>query len=218
MHEGQSATLTNESRHKEEDQINFTLAAPMESVMLTLDEALRGPNAKQWQVALDYEIRQLEKLGTWVIEDLPKGQTTILCSEVLKEKRRPDRNIETYKVRIVVGGHCQIEGINYTKTFAAAAKLPSVQVVMGNVAIHNWEIHHINVKSAYINAPLKDLVYIKIPRGARKESNVGSCLLLTTTTSQLSHAQDTPKKLPKQISHCCTHPASSEVQQIRPET
>ena len=86
MHEGQSARLANESQHKEEDQINFALAAPMESAMLTLDEALQGPNAKQWQVALDYEISQFEKLGTWVIEDLPKGQTTILCSEVLKEK------------------------------------------------------------------------------------------------------------------------------------
>jgi hypothetical protein len=39
-----------------------------------LDEALRGPNAKEWQAALDYEISQLEKLGTWVVEDLPPGQ------------------------------------------------------------------------------------------------------------------------------------------------
>jgi hypothetical protein len=40
----------------------------------TLDEVLRGPNAKEWQAALDYEIGQLEKLGTWVVEDLPPGK------------------------------------------------------------------------------------------------------------------------------------------------
>ena len=28
----------------------------------TLDEALRGPNAKEWQAALDYEIGQLERI------------------------------------------------------------------------------------------------------------------------------------------------------------
>ena len=39
----------------------------------TLDEALQGPNAKEWQAALDYEINQLQKFGTWVVEDLPKG-------------------------------------------------------------------------------------------------------------------------------------------------
>ena len=41
----------------------------------TLDKVLRGPDAKQWQEALDYEIGQLEKLGTWEVVDLPPGQT-----------------------------------------------------------------------------------------------------------------------------------------------
>ena len=48
----------------------------------TLDNALSGPHAKEWQTVLDYEIGQLEKLGTWVIEDLPKGHNSILCSAV----------------------------------------------------------------------------------------------------------------------------------------
>ena len=42
---------------------------------------------------LDYEISQLEKLRTWVIEDLLKGQIVILCSVVLKEKCGPDGEI-----------------------------------------------------------------------------------------------------------------------------
>ena len=37
----------------------------------TLDKPLRGSNTWQWQTVLDYEINQLEKLGTWVVEDLP---------------------------------------------------------------------------------------------------------------------------------------------------
>ena len=52
----------------------------------TPDEALRGPDAKEWQAALEYEINQLKKLGTWVVEDLPHGQTAIPCSEVVKVK------------------------------------------------------------------------------------------------------------------------------------
>ena len=46
----------------------------MHSELKTLDEALQGPQAKEWQRALEYEINQLEKLGAWVVEDLPKGQ------------------------------------------------------------------------------------------------------------------------------------------------
>ena len=39
-----------------------------------LDKALQGPNAKEWQEALEYEINQLQKLGTWVVEDLAKAR------------------------------------------------------------------------------------------------------------------------------------------------
>jgi len=39
-----------------------------------IDEVLQDPNTNKWQAALDYEISQLEKLGTWVIEDRPEGE------------------------------------------------------------------------------------------------------------------------------------------------
>ena len=63
---------------------SFATVGAMDTEPASLDEALQGPNAKEWQVALDYEIGQLEKLGTWVIEDLPKGAPVIPCTEVLK--------------------------------------------------------------------------------------------------------------------------------------
>ena len=39
----------------------------------TFDEALRGPNAKEWQEALDYEIKSLEP-GLWKTYQLVKQQ------------------------------------------------------------------------------------------------------------------------------------------------
>ena len=73
-----------------------------------LDKALRGPNAKEWQAAL----------GTWVTEALPDGYTAIPCNEVLRKKRGPNGEILSYRVRIVAGGHKQVEGVNYTETFS----------------------------------------------------------------------------------------------------
>jgi len=87
---------------------NFALVGSTNSDPCTLDEALRGPDAKFWQTALEYEISQLEKLGTWVVEDLPTGHTAIPCSEVLKVKRGPNGEIQSYHVRIVTGGHRQV--------------------------------------------------------------------------------------------------------------
>ena len=107
----------------------------------SLDEALQGPNAMEWQVALDYEIGQLEKLGTLVTEDLPKGAPVISCTKVLKEKCGPTGVIRSYRVWIVAGGHKQVEGINYTETFSAAIKMMSVCVVLVNAAEQDWEVH-----------------------------------------------------------------------------
>ena len=43
------------------------------------------------------------------------------------------------------GGHKQIKGVNYTETFSAAAKMPTVCVVLANTAHQDWEIEHVNV-------------------------------------------------------------------------
>ena len=76
--------------------------------------------------------------------------------------------MQSYRVRIVAGGHKQIEGVNYTETFSATAKMPMVRVVLANAAHQDWEVEHVDVKSAYLNAPLKEEIYMKPPRGVLK--------------------------------------------------
>ena len=174
MNEGLTAMLA-QTHDRITCATDFTLAAPASSMPRTLD----GPNSQQWQKALDYEIGQLEKLGTWVVEDLPEGQTAIPCTKVLREKRDPSGDIESFQVRIVAGRHKQIEGMNYMETFSVAAKLPSVHVVLANATMLDWEIHQIDVKSTYLNAPLKETVYMRIPRDAAKPEHKGKvCRLL----------------------------------------
>ena len=143
-----------------------------------LDKALQGLNAKEWQEALQYEISWLEKLGTWKVEDLPQGQSTIPCSKVIKVKQGPKGEMQSYRVRIVAGGHRQVEGVKYTETFLAAAKMLTVCVVLTNAACQDWEIEHVDVKSAYLNAPLKEVIFMRPPRGVLKPGQEGKVLRL----------------------------------------
>jgi Reverse transcriptase (RNA-dependent DNA polymerase) len=101
---------------------------------MMLDKALQGLDAKHWQEALEYKIGQLEKIGTWEIVDLPHGHTAIPCSEVLRVKRGPDGEVQSYRVRIVAGGHRQVEGVNYFETFSATTKMPTICTVLTNTA------------------------------------------------------------------------------------
>ena len=161
MNDGLVAALVQE--YEPDDKLlppDFALIGPMNSEPKSLDKALRGLDAGKWQEALDYKINQLEKLGTWIVEDLPKGQMAIPCSEVLKIKRGPDGKIQKYHIQIVAGSHRQVEGVNYTETFSATAKMPTVHVIFANAAEQDWEIEHVNMKSAYLNALLKETVYM----------------------------------------------------------
>ena len=157
---------------------DFALTASHLTDPKMLDEALRGPDSKQWEEALKYKISQLEKLGTWEIEELPAGQTPIPCNEVVKIKRGPNGETQSYRVRIVARGHRQTKGINYTETFSAAAKMPTVRTVLANAAHQDWEIEHVDVKSAYLNADLKEIIYMKPPRGVLKPGQEGKVLRL----------------------------------------
>jgi len=69
--------------------------------------------------------------------------------------------------------------MSYTETFSAAAKMPAVRVVLANTAEQDWEIEHVDVKSAYLNAPLKEMIYMRPPRGVLKPGQQGKyCRLL----------------------------------------
>ena len=141
MHFGLAAAITQDQSLNEDQLIDaslddkqvitdllpdFALIGGLNSELASIDEALHGPDAHKWQEALNYEINQLEKMGTWVVEDLPAGHTAIPCTEVLRIKQGPDGKILSYQVCIVAGGHRQVKGVNYTETFSATAKMPTV--------------------------------------------------------------------------------------------
>jgi Reverse transcriptase (RNA-dependent DNA polymerase) len=52
--------------------------------------------------------------------------------------------------------------------FPAAAKMPTVHAILANAAHQDWKIEHVDVKSAYLNAELKETIYMKAPRGVLK--------------------------------------------------
>ena len=76
-------------------------------------------------------------------------------------------------MRIVAGGHRQVEGVNYSETFSSTAKMPTVRVILANAATQDWEIEHVDVKSAYLNATLKETIYMKLPQGVLKPGEEG---------------------------------------------
>src|SRR5215510_7821234 len=86
-------------------------------------------------------------------------------------KHGPDGEVVKRKVRLVAGGHRQKEGINYTDTFASAARLPTIRTVLALAAQCDWEIDQVDVIGAYLNSELEEEVYMEPPPSVVKHRN-----------------------------------------------
>jgi hypothetical protein len=94
------------------------------------------------------------------------------------------------KVRLVADGHKQVKGLNYEETFAAAAKINSIRVVLAYAAQRDWEIDQVDVVGAYLNAELNEKVYMEAPPGVlSKDEIVAKVLKLLKGLYKLKQAR-----------------------------
>ncbi|KAL9265744.1 Retrovirus-related Pol polyprotein from transposon RE2-like protein, partial [Drosera capensis] len=76
-----------------------------------------------------------------------------------------DGRVIKHKARLVAKGYVQRQGIDFEEVFAPVAKLDTVRVVLALAANRSWEVHHMDVKSAFLNGELEEEVYVTQPEG-----------------------------------------------------
>lgn len=116
------------------------------------------------------EMDAIERNKTWVLTDLPPGRKTISLKWVYKLKKNTDGEIVKYKTRIIARGFVQKKGIDFEEVFAPVLRLETVRLLLGLAAKGRWEVHHMDVKSAFLNGELLEEVYVSQPDGFVKEN------------------------------------------------
>ena len=92
---------------------------------------------------------------------MPKGQKAIGLKWVFKLKKDPDGKIVKHKARLVAKGYAQVQGVDFEEVFAPVARIETVRVLLALAAKGGWEVHHMDVKSAFLNGDLAESVYVK---------------------------------------------------------
>jgi hypothetical protein len=82
-----------------------------------------------------------------------------------RRKRRPDGSLKKYKARLCVNGSRQIQGINYTESFAPIVQWSTIRMVNTLAAMHNLKGKQIDVTQAFPQAKLKEDIYLRFPAG-----------------------------------------------------
>jgi hypothetical protein len=67
------------------------------------------------------------------------------------------------KVRLVAKGYSQVEGLDFNETFAPVARLESIRILLAYATHYDFKIYQMDVKSAFLNGPIKAEVYVEQP-------------------------------------------------------
>ena len=123
-----------EGEQENTGQIEHAMAAAVSEIEAidpqSLEEAMRRPDWKKWEAAIQEELGALKKAGTWGIVERPKGRNIVRNKWVFKIKKDAAGRIERYKARLVAKGFTQVHGVDYYDTWAPVAKLASIRLLL----------------------------------------------------------------------------------------
>lgn len=156
-----------------------------DSENITFEEAIRN---KKWKEAMDEEISAIEKNKTWEMVELPNGHKPIGVKWVYKKKMTASGEIQRYKARLVAKGYRQKAGIDYEEIFAPVARMETIRLLISQSAQNGWKIYQMDVKSAFLNGVLDEVVYIEQPPGYAKVGEEAKVLKLKKALYGLKQA------------------------------
>ncbi|KAK2066394.1 hypothetical protein P8C59_000223 [Phyllachora maydis] len=141
-----------------------------DSTPTTYKQVLKLPRDKhsKWLEGITKEFIQLLELGVFKFLPrslLPSNHKLITCRNVLKVKKDTKNRPIKYKSRLVARGFIQVEGLDYTVTYASTSIPPTWRILLAIGAVLDWEIEQADFKGAFLNSALREEIYMEIPEG-----------------------------------------------------
>ena len=142
---------------------------------LSVEEALARPHeeAIAWRAAIESELSTLTSMGVWRLAVLPEDTRTVKSKWVLRKKLKADKSLDKFRARLVARGFSQTHGVDYFETYAPTVQMVAVRILLSLAAVFDWEMEQVDIKSAYLHAPLTEDVYMEIPSGMSVEGFLG---------------------------------------------
>ena len=167
-----------EDAHKEfeecEQQAYATHTTSSKTIPRNYHSINHYKDADEWYKATKSEVGSMFDNAVWEdpdvdINSIPKN--LILPSMLIYDKQfNPDGSFKKYKCRLVCRGDKWYDIYNMN-TYASTVKSESVRMMLAIAAIEDWEMESVDVKTAFLNAPLNpgEIIYMRRPAGLTDE-------------------------------------------------
>ncbi|GJV86516.1 ribonuclease H-like domain-containing protein [Tanacetum coccineum] len=111
------------------------------------------------------EYNALVKNGTWILVPRPTSVNMVRSMWLFKHKFHADGTLSRYKARLVANGSSQQLGVDFDETFSPVVKPATIRMVLSLAVSRKWPIHQLDVKNAFLNDDLSEIVYMHQPPG-----------------------------------------------------
>ena len=113
---------------------------------------------------MEKEYKSLMDWKVWELVDLPKGWEPIKGRWVYAVK-----GDDCKRACFVVKGFTQGFSIDYEETFSPVTRFETVHLLLALVALEDWKLHAIDVKTAFLFGDLDEEIYMVQPEGCVKK-------------------------------------------------
>lgn len=111
----------------------------------------------------------IEQNDTWKLTELSADRKVIRLKWVYKIKRDANGEILKHKARLVPKGYVQEQGVDFEEIFAPVIRLDTVRLLLALAAKYGWEVHHLDVKTMFLNGEIQEEVYVTQTEGFIKK-------------------------------------------------
>nr|GEU45060.1 retrovirus-related Pol polyprotein from transposon TNT 1-94 [Tanacetum cinerariifolium] len=124
-----------------------------------------------WINVMLEEIHEFERLEVWELVPCPDKVFLIKLKWIYKIETDDFGGVLKNKARLVAQGFRQEKGIDFEESFAPVARIEAIRIFVANAAHKNMTIYQMDVKMAFLNGELKEVVYVSQPEGFVHQDN-----------------------------------------------
>ncbi|GJY87293.1 retrovirus-related pol polyprotein from transposon TNT 1-94 [Tanacetum coccineum] len=111
------------------------------------------------------ELHEFECLDVWVLVPSPDNILIIPLKWIFKIKLDEYGEVLKNKAQLVAKGYHQEADIDFEESFTPVARLEAIKLFIANAACQNMIIFQMDVKTAFLNGELNEVVYVNQPEG-----------------------------------------------------
>jgi hypothetical protein len=149
-----------------------------------VEDALRDLD---WVVAIKEELNNFKCNEVWSLVERPK-QNFVGTKWVLRNKQDEHGVVTRNKARLVAKGYSQVKDLDFDETFSPVARLESIHILLVYATHHGFKLYQMDVKSAFLNGPIKKEVYAEQPPGFKSEEYLNHVYKLYKALYELKQA------------------------------